>query len=80
MVHLEGVQAVDNRVQDCVSVLQMVEERQLFERHFNETHVLVIVLEDALLDVLQDLRVLQHDLIEVLLLELANGAVLESDD
>ena len=58
----------------------MVEERQLFERHFNETHVFVIVLEDALLDVLQDLRVLQHDLIEVLLLELANGAVLESDD
>ena len=74
------VETVDNIVENSVSVLQVREERQLFEGLLHEAHVLVVVLEDALLDVLEDCRVLVANLFEVFDRELTNGAVLESDD
>ena len=79
-VHLLGVQAVDDRVENGVSVLQVVEERKLLECHLDEAHVLVVVLKDALLDVLKNLGMLLGDGLKVLLHELSNRAVLQSNN
>ena len=58
----------------------MLEEGQLLEGHLNETHVLIFVVKDTFFNIPEDKRVLMDYLIEVILAELANGAVLESDD
>lgn len=78
-MNFAGIKAVDNLIEDCVSVLKVSEEGELLEGHLDESHVFVIVVKDSLSDVLVNLRVLQDDLSEVFVVELANGAVLESD-
>ena len=79
-IHLRRGLTVDDFVQNWVFVLKVAEVRQLLEGHLDEPHVFVLVLEDALLDILEDRRVLQDDFVEVLQCKLANGAVLKSDD
>ncbi len=58
----------------------MGQKGELLECHFDESHILVIVLKNALSDVLVDLWVLEYNLLEVFLIELADSAVFESDD
>jgi len=79
-LNFAGIEAVDDLVEDCVSVLKVSKERKLLEGHLDESHVFVIVVKDSLRDVLVDLRVLQDDLSEVFVVEFADGAVLEGDD
>ena len=74
------IKAVDDLVEDRVSVLKMREEWQLLEGLLHKAHVLVVVVKDTFLDVLQDSWVLGADLREVLLGKLSDGAVLEGDD
>ncbi len=79
-IQLTRIQTVDNFVENCISVLEMGQKGELLECHFDESHILVIVLKDALSDVLVDLWVLEYDLFEVFLVELADGAVFECDN
>ena len=71
---------INNLVEDCVCVLEILEERQLLEGHLDEPHVLVFVVKDALFDILEDERVFQSDLIKVLLAQFSNSAILASND
>ena len=80
LVLLGSGKAVNDIIENSIGVLQMCEERQLFQGHLDEFHVLVIVLEDALLDVLQDLAMFVDDLVKVFGRKFADGAVLESND
>ena len=65
MVILAGRNAVDDVIQDGVSVRQVREEWNLLQRHLDELHILVIILEYTVLDILQDLVMLVADLPEV---------------
>ena len=58
----------------------MGKERDLLEGHLDESHVFVSVVEDAFLDEFEDLGVTMADVLEVLLVQLANGTVFHCDD
>lgn len=79
-VLLVSLQTVDNLIENCVSVIEMGEERDLLKGHLDEAHVFVTIVEDALFDELEDLRVTMADVREVLLVQFADRAVLHCDD
>ena len=58
----------------------MLEKGQLLERILNETHVLVFVIKDSLLEVLADERVLNTNLLKVFFAQFSNSAILASND
>ncbi len=58
----------------------MGQKGELFKCHFYKSHILVIVLKDALGNVLVDLWVLKYNLFKVFLIELSNSAVFECDN
>ena len=65
LIPFESDTAKDDLVEDGFCVFEMLEEGQLLERILNETHVLVFVIKDALLEVLADERVLNTGFIKV---------------
>ena len=67
---------VDHIVEHGVRVLKVCKEWQLPQRHLDECHVLVIVLENAFLDALENLGVLVAHIVEVFFGHLSNGRVL----
>ena len=80
MVMLAGRNAVDDVIQDGVSVRQVREEWNLLQRILDELHVPIAVLEDTFFDILQDLGIIQADVIKVFLSELSDHTVLFGND
>ena len=77
---LNCLHLVDHIVENGVCVLKVCKEGQLPQRHLDECHVLVIVLENAFLDALENLGVLVAHIVEVFFGHLSNGRVLLRDD
>ena len=66
-IPFESDAAKDDFIEDSVCVFQMLEKGQLLKSILNEAHVLVLVIEDAFLEILADERVFYTDLIKVFL-------------
>ena len=66
-ISFESDATKDDLVEDSVCVFQMLEKGQLLKSILNEAHVLVLVIEDAFLEILADERVFYTDLIKVFL-------------
>ena len=77
---LNCLHLVDHIVEHGVCVLKVSKEWQLPQRHLDECHVLVIVLENAFLDALENLGILVVHIVEVFFGHLSNGRVLLRDD
>ena len=73
---LNCLHLVDHIVENGVCVLKVCKEGQLPQRHLDECHVLVIVLENAFLDALENLGILVAHIVKVFFGHLSNGRVL----
>ena len=65
LILFESDTAEDDFVEDSFCVFEMLEKGQLLEGILNETHVLVFVIKDALLEILTDEWVLNAGFIKV---------------
>ena len=77
---LNCLHLVDHIVENGVCVLKVCKEGQLPQRHLDECHVFVIVLENAFLDALENLGILVGHIVEVFFGHLSNGRILLRDD